>query len=114
MRLSGKDEIMGEINFDKFIGAFNARNHPEFRSGSRPDYDILKEFTDSFKDFISLYEKSITSFTYSTLLWFFEFFSITWTFNELSSVIDSTFKIRPTSHLYSLDQTTPFGTSLSV
>lgn len=100
-----------ELSFDKFVNSFNARNHPDFKNGLRADYEIRTEFMDSLKEFMALYQGNSLVISWPALLRFYEFFAANWTTNHLRSIIESSFKVRTGSSVYSLEQTTPYGIS---
>ena len=100
-----------ELSFDKFVNAFNARNHPDFKNGLRADYEIRTEFMDALKEFMALYQGNSLVISWPALLRFYEFFAVNWTTSHLRSVIESVFKVRTGSSVYSLEQTIPYGLS---
>lgn len=40
-KLTEKNDL---LTFDKIVSVFYARNHPDFKSGRKADYEIKKEF----------------------------------------------------------------------
>lgn len=101
---------VAEVSFDKVVGAFHARNHPDFRNGLRPDYEIKSEFTEALQTFLNLTQGTHLKTGETALIRFFEFFGRNWNSGYLQSVVDFSFKLKGNVSVRTVEINAPYGT----
>jgi hypothetical protein len=103
-----------EVSFDKIVSSFSARNHPDFKNGNKPDYELKTEFAEALQTFLNVIQGSFVTCSEELLVRFFEFFGRNWSDSYFQSVIEFAFKIsRNESTRYS-EINAPYGTNLEV
>lgn len=99
-----------DIDFETLVGAFNARNHPDFRNGHKPDYEIKTEFTEALKTFLNVVRGTYLKISEANLLRFFEFFGRNWTNEYLQSVLEFSFRLKGKGSVKTVGISAPYGT----
>lgn len=101
---------MAEVTFDRVVGSFHSRLHPDFKNGHRPDYEIRTEFVESLQTLLTLTRGSHLKINKASLIRFFEFFGRNWSANYLQSVLEFTFKIKGNGSVRTVEVNAPYGT----
>lgn len=99
-----------EVLFEQVVSNFHARNHPDFRNGHRPDYEIASEFSEGLKAFLNMARGTFLKVSEANLVRFFEFFARNWTPQYLQSVLESGFKLKGKGSVKSVGISAPYGT----
>lgn len=99
-----------EVLFETVTQAFQARSHPDFRNGNRPDYEIANEFSESLKSFLNLARGNFLKLNEANFVRFFEFFARNWTLPYLQSVLEFAFRLKGKGSVKSVGISAPYGT----
>ncbi len=102
-----KGETTNELSFYKLQSGFNSRNHPDFKSGRKADYELKSEFLESFQTFLVNFQANYTSLGIFAFIRFFEFYARDWSDEYFLNVLESCFNLKS---FKPINRSTPFGT----
>lgn len=98
------------LSYDQIINTFNPRLHPDFKKGTRADYELKSEFEECLKTFLGLHSGTHLFISQSALLRFFEFYGRNWDYDYFDSIAQSAFKLKAVQAKSEFSR--PYGTSI--
>ncbi len=89
--LNPKREV--DIDFLAILNSFSAKNHPDYQSQLKSEYEIKNDFFPSFRNFLKYYQTFYLKVTKEALLRFFEYFGRNWEEFYFDEIISKVFKV---------------------
>ena len=81
-----------QLTYQRVIASFFVRGHPDFKTGSRQDFEISEEFKDGLRDFLICFQGNHMDVPWPAFLRFFEFFGRNWSAAYLQNIVSLSFK----------------------
>lgn len=85
------------VTYHRFHSSFFVRGHPDFKMGTKHDYELKEEFSSALKTFLTCFQGNHMFIPPYTFIRFFEFYARNWTQDYFKNIVVYAFKTQKKS-----------------